>query len=128
MNTIKKTILVIEDEKLLLEAISKKLTLNNFTVLSYSSGISAITDLISKRIAPDSIWLDYYLVDMNGMEFITEMQKQNITTPVIIVSNSTSDTKVKTMLALGVKKYILKAHHRLEDIILELKNIMNDVS
>jgi DNA-binding NarL/FixJ family response regulator len=64
---------------------------------------------------------------MNGMEFVTEVQKHAIEIPIVIVSNSASDTKVKTMLALGVKKYILKAHHRLEEIITELQTLLKEI-
>lgn len=123
----KNTIMVVEDEKLLLDAISKKLTLNGFTVAEYTNGITAITELISHTSTPDIIWLDYYLSDMNGLEFVTEMRKHGISIPVVIVSNSASDTKVKTMLALGVKKYLLKAHFRLEEIISELHSMVKEI-
>lgn len=119
--------MVVEDEKLLLDAISKKLTLNGFTVLPYSDGKLALSDLIAHVVSPNIIWLDYYLGATNGMEFVTQMHEKNIDVPVVIVSNSASDTKVKTMLALGVKKYILKAHHRLEEIIVELQTILKDL-
>lgn len=124
---IQKTVMVIEDEKLLLEAITKKLALNGFIVLPYLDGTQALNDLTAHKVTPNIIWLDYYLGTTNGMEFVTKMHEQNITIPVIIVSNSASDTKVKTMLALGVKKYILKAHHRLEEIIIELQTILKEL-
>lgn len=123
----KKTIMVVEDENLLLDAISRKLTLNEFTVLPYSDGVQALSDLTNHVVSPDIIWLDYYLGTTNGMEFVTKMHEKNIDTPVVIVSNSASDTKVKTMLALGVKKYILKAHHRLEEIVIELQSILKNL-
>ena len=124
MNTQAKTVMVVEDDALLLRAITTKLSLNGFTVLPYADGKMAIANLISKKDVPDIIWLDYYLGDINGMEFVTEMQTHSIDIPVVIVSNSANDTKVKTMLALGVKKYILKAHHRLDEIIIELQSLL----
>jgi len=127
MESAKKVVMVVEDEKLLVDAISKKLLINGFDVCEYTHGISAITALISHTVTPDIIWLDYYLGDMNGLEFVTEMQKHGISVPVVIVSNSASDTKVKTMLALGVKKYLLKAHFRLEEIISELHSMLKEI-
>jgi len=44
--------------------------------------------------------------------------------PVIIVSNTATDDKIKTLLSLGINKYFLKAENRLEDIISELKIIL----
>ena len=43
--------------------------------------------------------------------------------PVVVVSNSASADKVSQMLALGVKKYLLKAESRLEDLV----NVMDEI-
>lgn len=113
------TIMVVEDEVLLLQAITKKLKLSNMDVLSCSSGQQAIDYLQSLDELPDAIWLDYYLKDMNGLAFMQEIKANpkwsNI--PVIVVSNSASPEKVHNMLGLGAKKYILKAEYRLDEII-----------
>lgn len=112
-------ILVVEDEKLLLEAITKKLELNSFTVTSCASGDQALAALQGDTDLPDAIWLDYYLKDMSGLEFM-QIVNQNASwrhIPVVVVSNSASPDKVKNMLALGASRYLLKAEHRLEDII-----------
>ena len=113
------TIMVVEDETLLLQAISKKLKLSGMDVLSCASGQQAVDYLKSLDELPDAIWLDFYLKDMNGLVFMQEL-KQNPkwqAIPVIVVSNSASPDKVHTMLALGAKKYILKAEYRLDEII-----------
>lgn len=115
----KSTIMVIEDEELLQEAISKKLQLSGLHVISCTSGKDALKKLMNIPTPPNAIWLDYYLKDMNGLEFMQELKKSpklaNI--PVIVVSNSASLQKVNSMLALGAKQYLLKAEHRLDDII-----------
>ena len=43
--------------------------------------------------------------------------------PVLVVSNSASPEKVHKMLDLGVKKYLIKAEHRLDDLVNEIKDI-----
>jgi len=123
----KLTVLVVEDEDLLLQAITKKLELNQMTAVGCKSGKEAIGILNSLGKIPDAIWLDYYLKDMNGLEFMCSLKKDakfaNI--PTIVVSNSASPDKVKSMLALGVKKYYLKAEYRLDDIIQTVKDLIN---
>ncbi|MBI3485521.1 hypothetical protein HY025_01100 [Candidatus Daviesbacteria bacterium] len=61
---------------------------------------------------------------MNGLSFMQQIKKNpnwaNI--PVLVVSNSASAEKVHTMLGLGVKKYILKAEHRLDEIIAMIRD------
>lgn len=112
-------IMVIEDEELLLQAISEKLKLAGIDVVSCTSGKQAIDYLTNLPKLPNAIWLDYYLKDTNGVEFMRVIKGNNRwkDIPVIVVSNSASPEKVKTMLALGAKKYILKAEHKLSDII-----------
>lgn len=112
-------VMVVEDEILLLQAITKKIKLSGLDVLSCSSGKQAIDYLNSLDELPDAVWLDYYLKDMNGLGFMQQLKQnpkwENI--PVLVVSNSASPDKVSTMLGLGAKKYILKAEHRLDEII-----------
>src|SRR5262249_25608165 len=103
------TIMVVEDEELLLQAITKKLKLSAMDVVSCASGQQALDYLDNLDELPDAIWLDYYLKDMNGLSFMQTVKQnpkwQNI--PVLVVSNSASPEKVHNMLALGAKKYIL---------------------
>ncbi len=117
--TPKYTILVVEDEKLLLDAITKKLELSNYHAVGVMSGKEAFELLQKQEVVPDAIWLDYYLKDINGMEFMQHVRQlpQLSHLPVIVVSNSASSDKVQSMLALGVTKYVLKAEHKLSDLI-----------
>ncbi len=113
------TIMVVEDETLLLQAITKKLKLSNLDVISCASGQQAIDYLQSLDELPDAVWLDYYLKDMNGLAFMQSVKENPkwAGIPVVVVSNSASPEKVHNMLALGAKKYILKAEYRLDEII-----------
>ncbi|HZE87883.1 MAG TPA: response regulator [Methylomirabilota bacterium] len=123
------TIMVVEDEVLLLQAITKKLKLSGIDVLSCSSGQQAIDYLNNLDELPDAVWLDYYLKDMNGLAFMQKMKENSkwANIPVVVVSNSASPEKVNNMIALGAKKYLLKAEYRLDEIIKILKDfIAND--
>lgn len=120
------TIMVVEDEVLLLNAITKKLKLSGMDVLSCATGQQAMDYLQSLDELPDAVWLDYYLKDMNGLAFMQELKRDpkwaNI--PVLVVSNSASPEKVHNMLALGAKKYILKAEYRLDEIIAMIRDFI----
>lgn len=120
------TIMVVEDENLLLQAITKKLKLSNIDVLSCASGQQAVDYLNNVDELPDAVWLDYYLKDMNGLAFMQELKakKEWADIPVLVVSNSASPDKVSNMLGLGAKKYILKAEYRLDEIIEMLRDFI----
>lgn len=111
--------MVVEDETLLLQAITKKLKLNNIETVSCNSGSQAFDYLANLPELPDAIWLDYYLKDTNGIEFMDTLKKNEKWSqiPVVVVSNSASPEKVHHMLALGVRKYLIKAEYRLDEII-----------
>jgi len=122
--------MVVEDETLLLQAITKKLKFSNMDVLSCASGQQAVDYLSNLDELPDAIWLDYYLKDMNGLAFMQELKANPkwADIPVIVVSNSASPEKVHNMLALGARKYLLKAEYRLDEIIGMIREFINDNS
>jgi CheY-like chemotaxis protein len=114
-------IMVVEDELLLLDAITKKLKLLDYAVVPCTGGRQALTHLEEHSSAPpDAIWLDYYLKDMNGMEFLRKVRQRPEW------DNSASPEKVHAMLGLGAKSYILKAEHRLEDIIAMIETCISE--
>lgn len=115
-------ILVVEDEKSLSEAITTKLNMMGINSVAFESGAAAfdyLQKLAFQAKLPDLIWLDFYVKEINGMEFMQRL-KQNphlANIPVLVVSNSANPHTVDTMMQLGAKKYILKAEKRLDEII-----------
>jgi two-component system chemotaxis response regulator CheY len=122
------TIMVVEDETLLLQAITKKLKLSGIDVISCASGQQALDYLQNIDELPDAISLDYYLKDMNGLAFLQAVKEnpkwRNIT--VVVLSNSASPEKVHNMLALGARKYLLKAEYRLDEVITIIQQLINE--
>jgi len=130
MDEKKKRVLIIEDEEMLLQAISKKLVLSGFETITCTNAKEALDSLGGLDGVVDAIWLDYYLPDMNGLEFMNEIKNNErwVNIPVIVVSNSASEEKKNSMLALGVRRYVLKAKYRLEDIVKIIKKVIEENS
>lgn len=124
----KTTIMVIEDEPLLLQAITKKLQFEGFEVLSCTGGQQALDYLNQISEMPNAIWLDYYLKDMNGLLFMEQLKSNDNwrKIPVLVVSNSAGPEKVKNMMELGANKYILKAEYQLDQIIKIMEELINN--
>lgn len=123
-----KNILVVEDEKPLLEAIKQKLELDNFSVVTARSVWQAINYLQDiKKI--DVIWLDHYLLGKeNGLDFVAKIKEddskwKNI--PIVVVSNTATPEKIKTYLRLGINKYYTKADYRLDQIIEDINKFLD---
>lgn len=128
-NLIKKRILVVEDEKLLLKAITGKLEKAGFEVNACSTGMEAVEilkNIKNNQEFPKVIWLDYYMNGYNGLAFMNDIKKiENLPEiPIIVVSNLSDPEKVSRMLALGVQKYYLKADNSLEELIESIKDLI----
>lgn len=119
----KRTILVIEDEKQLQEAIRMKLENSGFEVVTartVEEGLNFMNDL--QKI--DVVWLDHYLLGKeSGLDFVAKVKTHDTwrNIPVFLVSNTASEDKVKAYLQLGVQKYYTKADYRLDGIIEDIK-------
>jgi DNA-binding response OmpR family regulator len=125
-----KTVLVLEDEKPLLNAITKKLETHGFNVLSARSVGQATEYLEDTDIGHiDVIWLDHYLLgERNGLDLVAFVKNdkskwKNI--PIFVVSNTATPDKVKSYLELGVNKYHTKADVRLDTVIKEIQTILS---
>lgn len=124
----KKQVLVIEDEESLVGVIKNKLVKSGFDCVSKLNAREAL-DYLSQAgdSLPDVIWLDYYLPDMNGLEFMKALRENEkwAEIPVVVVSNSASQEKVSGMTRAGASAYLLKAKYRLEDIVKILLDVVN---
>lgn len=118
-----KTILVLEDERPLLEAIKKKLELNGFEVLTARS-VEQAEEYLKDITTVKAIWLDHYLLGKdNGLDFVADIKSNDATKalPIFVVSNTASQDKVQSYMRLGITKYYTKSNYRLDQIIEDIK-------
>ncbi|MBU0976240.1 MAG: response regulator [Patescibacteria group bacterium] len=122
-----KKILVIEDERPLMEAVEAKLTRLGMEVITSQSVQEALTKIENEMIL-DLVWLDHYLLgEETGIVFIERVKgmERFRNVPIILVSNTASDDKVLVYKKLGVRKCYLKSDVRLDAIIDDIKEITN---
>lgn len=120
-------VMVIEDDKLLLEAIQEKLTAEKIDHKCFLDGTTAMKKMIDGGEHPSLIWLDYYLGDTNGLSLMAILKKNDKLKdiPVLIVSNSTSGDKIKALLDLGADEYLVKANYSLKEIIAKVRKFID---
>lgn len=111
------TILIVEDDLSLAEAIHLKLSHAGFEAAMMVSAEAAVGWL--KEHTPDFIWLDMLLPGMSGLDFLEYLRSnekyKNI--PVLIVSVSTGPEKMKRALELNIIDFISKADHDIKDVV-----------
>lgn len=122
----KKTILIVEDEKSLRDAIADILHLKNFNSLSAKNGIEGVKLALSKH--PDLILLDLIMPEMDGMTAFKKIRVDawGAKVPVIILTNLSSITG---NLAAGATshtptQYLIKSDWKLHDIVKKIERIL----
>jgi DNA-binding response OmpR family regulator len=120
-------ILVIEDEKPLAEVIKLKLGANGFDVVTARSSDQAM-NMMEDINHIDIVWLDHYLLGKStGLDFLVRLKSHEEwkKIPVFVVSNTASADKVQSYLQLGVSKFYVKADNRLDEIITDVKAVLD---
>lgn len=113
----KKKILIVEDEEMLLRVLSEQFDKAGFDVQTASDGEEALKSL--GKSMPDLVLLDIILPKMNGFDVLKAIKENPNTkdTPVIMISNLGQDTDIKQAIKLGAVDYFIKAQHPIFEII-----------
>ncbi len=120
-----KVVLVLEDEKPLLEAVRLSLTKNGFKVITART-VEEAKEQLCTTTHVDAIWLDHYLLGReNGLDFVAWCREDGNNkcklVPIFVVSNTATPEKVASYMSLGAEKYFVKSNHKMGDIIEEIK-------
>jgi len=114
-----KTILVVEDELPLLDAIVEKLKQKGCAVVSARSAKEAFT-LLEELPEISAMWLDHYILGgKNGLDIVARMKESDDwkSIPIFVVSNTATDEKVTSYIELGVDKFYVKSEVKIQDIV-----------
>lgn len=120
-----KIVLIIEDDRTLMEALKFELDYLGINVESHLYGEGAYEKTL--KIKPDLILLDLVLPGMSGFD-ILEKVKNNLEIkdiPVIIITNLGEDTDKKRALELGAADFVIKASIDLEKLSKKIFSILN---
>jgi CheY-like chemotaxis protein len=110
------TILVIDDDALLLRSLADTLTKAGYAVLTASTGNEGLNLALSKK--PNLIVLDYQMADMDGLELLKQLRTDEwgSKVEVIFATNTYDMAVINTALGYGVHDYVLKADISLDQI------------
>ena len=99
-------VLLVDDETVLLEAITKLLTRRGMVVQTALNGLEAIE--ISSREQFDVIVLDVRMPVMDGITAMVEIRRRDPLTPVLFLSGQADLARVTEALRNGAVDYLLK--------------------
>jgi twitching motility two-component system response regulator PilH len=106
------TVLVVDDSRTMVHAMSSFLERYGYRTLSAYDGVQAVA--AARAHAPDLILMDIVMPNMNGFEATRMLRKDPATRgiPVIIVSASEKPTDRVWGTRLGAKGYLAKPIHK----------------
>ena len=103
------TILIVDDEPILRQLFQKVLEHEGHVVLTAANGRDALA--VMRERVPDLIMLDLLMPTMDGTTFLRLMRRHAewANVPVVIMTAVANETHIRSVGALGVKDYLLKA-------------------
>lgn len=121
-------VLIVDDSSSMRAVIKKTIKVSGFNVGEYfeaGDGREALEILSNKWV--DLVLSDINMPNMNGLELIAEMKKNELLSsiPVVLVTTEGSEKKIEESIRLGASKYIKKPFFP-EDIKNMLRSLMGE--
>jgi two-component system response regulator VicR len=112
-----KTILLVDDEPTLIEALGYNLTKEGYRVVTAVDGVEALEQ--ANTCNPDLVILDLMLPRMDGLEVCRAVRRDS-TVPIIILTAKDSEVDTVLGLELGADDYLVKPF-RLRELLARVK-------
>lgn len=116
-----KSVLIVEDESALQDALKKILTTEGYDVVQAFDGEEALIKLAQKK--PDIILLDLVLPKKHGFDVLKELKAKDQLKeiPVLVLTNLEESEDVMKAIELGARGYLIKANYSLKDVLAKIK-------
>jgi DNA-binding response OmpR family regulator len=124
VNQDQKTILIVEDDPVLLKMYSEKFIFEGFKVLNAKDGEEALKIAAGESL--DAILLDIMLPKMSGTDFLEKFRQsgKGRNVPVVALTNLTEEAEKQRAMKLGVKAYLVKAMQTPEEVVERVKSCL----
>lgn len=120
----KQTVLIVEDEQDLREAMADYLRNNNYQVLEAEDGQQGLSFALSEH--PDIILLDLMMPIMDGHQMLKKLREDRwgMTAKVIIMSAMDNAHHIGSAYEGGISEYIIKGESSLEDLAKKVRETL----
>lgn len=117
----KNSILIVDDDKDILELLEFTLSKVGFNVLSFLNTKNVSKVIQNENI--DLILMDRCLPDIDGSLYIEMLRSKNINIPVIFISAKDSSEDIKNGFLIGADDYVTKPFN-MEELVLRIKAVL----
>lgn len=104
-------VLIVDNSMIIRKMVAKTLSISDLDIGEYyfaENGRQGLEQLDANWI--DIVFADINMPEMNGIEMIAQMQKQEMlsTIPVVVISTERSRQRIESLKAMGVRAYLQK--------------------
>ena len=120
----KKKIMIVEDDSFVMDIYQTKLSHEGFEIIESINGVEALNKLAIEK--PDMILLDIIMPQMNGLETLEKIKKDERLKdiPIILLSNLSQKEDIAKGMELGAVDYLIKSHFTPSEVLEKIKNNM----
>ncbi len=125
ISTSSKKVLIVEDEKVLADALQIRFQNEGFNVLNAGNGEEALQLAVTEK--PDVLLLDLILPIMDGRTMLRQLRQmpQFANLPVIILTNAGGIDNIKEMKTYyKVSDFLIKSNVSTDEIVLKVKTLL----
>lgn len=122
-----KTILIVEDDPLLVTMYTTKFKKEGFHVLSASDGEAGLKLATENKV--DFMILDVMMPKLSGIDMLTRLRQtpSGKATPTIVLTNLSDQAENERIKNLGVKEYLVKANLTPSEVVGKVKKYLGTV-
>ncbi|NPV02204.1 MAG: sigma-54-dependent Fis family transcriptional regulator [Brevinematales bacterium] len=121
----KPTVLVIDDEKNIREALRQYLTMEGFDVQAAEDGVDGLNKF--QTLLPDAVILDLKMPKMSGMDFLNKAFAVKQDSPIIVLTGHGGIDEAVECMKRGAYDFFMKPPE-MEKLILVLRRAIDEVS
>lgn len=123
-----KTVLIVEDEKMIRKGISVIVSRSSISIehiLECRNGIEALSILEQEKV--DVIFTDIRMPQMDGLQFVNQVKQRQYDVDIVVISGYDDFNYAVEMLKHGVHDYLLKPvkREKIEEILVVLEEKQN---
>lgn len=119
MNHEQHSVLIVEDDQILLRMLANMLKEKGLNVLEAKNGLEGMEQISAKT--PDLMLLDIDMPRMDGIAMLRNLKENNIKVPTLMLTNLTNSTYIADAAELGVKEFLVKSDWEIDDIVTKVE-------
>jgi DNA-binding response OmpR family regulator len=116
-------LLIVEDEEKLAKALKKGLEMRGYAVDWLSNSEKALARILLYRNEYDLVILDLMLPGLDGAQITEQVRKENVTTPIIILTARNETEHKVDLLNKGADDYIVKPFS-FEELLARINSVL----